>query len=138
MKKLATLLLVLLCCFSASANGPESKTFLVLFKSRELKEVKTGIKSIQAQFADNFSTRFYSGNSELALIIEIPTGNFDICFLGEFLVNLENGQEVQLQQIAFRLYDLTENKVLAQQYRQMYEDSLVAKKKAAKASKVDS
>jgi hypothetical protein len=138
MKKLATLLLVLICCFSAFANDPESKTFLVLFKSKELKEVKTSIKAIETQFAEDFSTRFYTGNSELALIIEIPSGNFDKCFLGEFLVNLENGQQIQLQQIAFRLYDLTENKVLAQHYRQKYEEHLVAKKKAAKASKADS
>jgi|SRR5690606_29730328 len=138
MKKLASLLLILICCSSAFASDPETKTFLVLFKSKELKEVKTNIRAIEAQFADNFPTRFYSGNSELALIIEIPSGNFDKCFLGEFLVNLENGQQIQLQQIAFRLYDLTENKVLAQQYREMYEQSLVAKKKAAKASKADS
>ncbi len=138
MKKLASLLLILICCSSAFANDPESKTFLVLFKSKELKEVKTTLKAIESQFADIFSTKFYSGNSELALIIEVPSLDFDKCFLGEFLVVLENGQQVQLQQIAFRLYDLTENKVLAQQYREMYEDSLVAKKKAAKAVRADS
>ena len=138
MKKLASLLLILICCSSAFANDPESKTFLVLFKSKVLKEVKTTLKAIESQFADIFSTKFYSGNSELALIIEVPSLDFDKCFLGEFLVVLENGQQVQLQQIAFRLYDLTENKVLAQQYREMYEDSLVAKKKAAKAVRADS
>lgn len=138
MKKLAILLLFLIFCTSLSAKDSEPKTFLVLFKSKELKELKTTIKEIESQFSGIFSTKYYTGNSELALVIEIPSSDFDKCFLGEFLVYLENGQKVQLQQIAFRLYDLTENKVLAQQYREMYEESLVAKKKASKASKVDS
>lgn len=137
MKKLASLLLFLICCTSLSAKD-DSKTFLVIFKSSELKGVKTTIKEIESQFSDIFSTKYYSGNSELALIIEMPSGDFDKCFLGEFLVDLDNGQKIQLQQIAFRLYDLTENKVLHQQYLAMYEESLVTKKKAAKASKADS
>ncbi|WP_026968996.1 hypothetical protein [Algoriphagus terrigena] len=138
MKKFATLLLILICCNSAFANDPESKTFLVLFKTKELKEIKTTLKDIEEQFAGIFSTKYFAGNSELALLIEIPSDDFDKCFLGEFLVDLDNGQKIQLQQIAFRLYDLTENKVLHQQYQAMYEESLVAKKKAAKASKADS
>lgn len=138
MKKFATLLLAMICCASVFAKDPESKTFLVLFKSKELKEIKTTIRDIESQFSSAFSTRHYSGNSELALIIEIPSCDFDECFLGEFLVNLENGQKVQLQQIAFRLFDLTENKILHQQYLAMYEESLLAKKKAAKAAKADS
>lgn len=138
MKKLATLLFALICCTSVFAKDPESKTFLVLFKSKELKEIKTTIRDIESQFSSAFSTKHYSGNSELALIIEIPYCDFDECFLGEFLVDLENGQKVQLQQIAFRLYDLTENKNLHQQYLAMYEESLLSKKKAAKAARSDS
>ncbi len=138
MKRLALLLLFLVGCGLVSAKDPESKTFLVLFKSKELKETKTSIKDIEAHFSPAFSTKHYSGNSELALLIEIPSCDFDACFLGEFLIELENGQKVQLQQIAFRLYDLTENKALHQQYLAMYEENLLAKKKAAKAAKADS
>lgn len=138
MKKLASLLLTLICCTSVFANDPESKTFLVLFKSKELKEIQTSIKEIESQFSPAFDTKYYSGNSELALIIEIPSCDFDKCFLGEFLVTLENGQKVQLQQIAFRLFDLTENKNIHQQYLVMYEESLLSKKKSAKAAKADS
>lgn len=138
MKKLAILLFMILCSTSVFAKEPESKTFLVLFKYKELKEVKTTIRDIESQLSSVFSTRHYSGNSELALIIEITSSDFDTCFLGEILIDLKNGNEVQLQQIAFRLFDLTENKILHQQYMSMYEESIIAKKKAQKAAKSDS
>lgn len=138
MRKLAILLFVMICSASVFGKDPESKTFLVIFKSKELKEIKTNIKDIESQFSSAFTTRHYSGNSELALIIDIPSCDFDECFLGEFLVDLEDGRKVQLQQIAFRLFDLTENKTLHQQYLAMHEESLAEKKKAAKAAKSDS
>lgn len=138
MKKLATLLILLICCTSGFAKDPEAKTFLVLFKSKELKESKTSIKEVESQFSSFFSTKHYAGNSELALIIDIPSCDFDESFLGEFLVDLKDGRKVQLQQIAFRLFDLTENKSLHQQYVLMYEESVSAKKKSAKLTKADS
>jgi hypothetical protein len=138
MKRLAILLLLMICCGSVFSKDPESKTFLVLFKNKELKEIKTTIRQIESQFSLAFTTRHYSGNSELALIIEIPSCDFDECFLGEFLVDLQDGREVQLQQIAFRLFDLTENKLLHKKYLTMYEESIISKRKAAKATKADS
>lgn len=135
MKKLATLLICMICCASVFAKDPESKTFLVLFKSKELKEAKTSIKEIESQFSLAFSTKSYEGNSEPALLIEIPSCDFDECFLGEFLVDLPNGQKLQLQQIAFRLFDLTENQSLHQQYMAMYEESLTPRKKPTKSAK---
>jgi hypothetical protein len=138
MKKLAMLLLSMICCASVFAKDPESKTFLVLFKSKELKEMKTSIKEIESQFSMAFSTKSYEGNSELALMIEIPSCDFDECFLGEFLVDLKDGQKVQLQHIAFRLFDLTQNRSLHQQYLAMYEESMTPKKKAAKSAKAAS
>ncbi|WP_332912327.1 hypothetical protein [Algoriphagus boritolerans] len=74
----------------------------MLFKSKELKEIKTSIRDIESQFSSFYSTKYYAGNSELALLIAIPSCDFDECFLGEFLVNLEDGRKVQLQTIAFR------------------------------------
>ncbi len=97
--------------------------------------MKISIREIESQFSAAFSTKSYEGNSEPALLIQIPSGNFDECFVGEFLVNLNNGQKVQLQQIAFRLFDLTENKTLHQQYLAMYEESMTPKKKATKSAK---
>lgn len=138
MKKLATLLLAMICCASVFAKDPESKTFLVLFKSKELKEINTSVRDIEAQFSFAFKTKYYSGNSELALIIEIPSCDFDECFLGEFLVDLEDGRKVQLQQIAFRLFDLTESRSMHHQYLAMHEESILMKKKSSKSSKSDS
>lgn len=138
MKRLVLLLFMLICCVSGFAKDPESKTFLVLFKTKELKETKTNIQGIEAQFSSFFETRYYSGNSELALIIEVPIQEIDECFLGEFIVELNNGSKVQLQQIAFRLFDLTENKTLHQQYLSIYEDVLNSKRKAGKQTKTDS
>jgi hypothetical protein len=138
MKKFAVLWFIIGLSTSVFAKNPEPKTFLVLFKSKELKEYKTGLKDIEAQFADVFSTEMFEGNSDPAILIKIPTGDFDACFLGEFLVDLNNGEKVQLQHIAFRLFDLSQNQTLHQQYLAMYEENMALKKKTAKPSKAAS
>ncbi|WP_297337090.1 hypothetical protein [Algoriphagus sp.] len=92
----------------AAQAKPETKTFLVLFKSKELKANKTTLKSVEAQFS-SFSTRTYAGNSELALLIEIPSCDFDECFLGQFLIDTGSRKNIQLQELAFRLFDMTQN-----------------------------
>lgn len=137
MKKLAILVLLTLCYSTGFTKDPESKTFLALFKPSELKNHKTNLKSIETQFSSFFSTKTYDGNSELALIIEIPSCEFDACFLGEFLVNVGEGQKIQLQNLAFRLFDLSENQSLHQSYLALYEESL-QKKKSSKAIKAAS
>lgn len=138
MKKLAALFLFVLLSNSGFCKDPDSKIFLVLFKPLELKNHKVSLKSIEEQFSPFFSTKSYDGNSELALLIEIPSSDFDACFLGEFLVNLENGQKLQLQNLAFRLFDLTENKSIHQSYLAKYEESLLLKKKSTKSPKLTS
>ena len=138
MKRLVILLIGMVCSFSVFAINPESKTFLVLFKSKELRDTKTSIKEIEDQFSFAFPTKSYEGNSELALIIEIPIGNFDMRFLGEFLVNLKNGQKIQLQHLAYRLVDLSESKALYQQYMAIYEETHTPKKKPAKTTRAAS
>ena len=138
MKKLLLIFTLLICCNSGFAKDPESKTFLALFKPKELKELKTSLKQIESQFSDVFKTKTYAGNSEFALLIEIPACDFDECFLGEFLVNLEGDRKMQLQNIAFRVFDLTENKELHQAYLSMYEESLSKKKKDSKTARQSS
>jgi hypothetical protein len=118
--------------------SPVKANFLVLFKSKELKEIRTSLKEIEAQFSGVFSTETFEGNSDPAILIEIPTSDFDACFLGEFLVDLKNGEKVQLQHIAFRLFDLTQNQTLHQQYLAMYEENMALKKKTTKSSKAAS
>lgn len=110
MKSLGILVIALFISLSVFAKETESKTFLVLFKSKELKSLNTSLKEIQSQFSSAFKTRTYSGNSELALVIDIPKCEFDACFLGQFLVSLDNGEDMKLQEIAFRLIDMTANK----------------------------
>ncbi|MFC3417807.1 hypothetical protein [Algoriphagus hitonicola] len=108
MRKLILLFIFIFAIGSAAEARPETKTFLVLFKSKELKASKTNLKSIEAQFS-SFSTRSYSGNSELALLIEIPSCDFDECFLGQFLIDTGTKKNIQLQELAFRLFDMTQN-----------------------------
>lgn len=134
MRKFAVLILLLLCTGSVFAKGTESKTFLVLFKAKELKSWKISLKDIESQFS-SFKTRTYTGNSELALLIDIPACEFDECFLGQFLVETESGQDLKLQDIAFRLFDMTECQKNLQVYLTAYEESL-QKKKNSKHEKV--
>ncbi|NVJ85421.1 MAG: hypothetical protein HWE15_03900 [Algoriphagus sp.] len=109
------IILVSFLNFQAFAENPGSKTFLVLFKSQELQQYHTSLESIEAQFSA-FETKTYDGNSELALIIEISSCDFDECFLGDFLVTVNEKESIQLQEIAFRLFDLTENKETLSNY----------------------
>ena len=120
-------------CF---AKDPETKTFLVLFKIEELKQSKTSLKQIEQQFSSFFTTKTYSGNSEPALLISIPNCDFDECYLGEFLVDTGLEQKVQLQKLAFRLFDLTENKDLHQIYIAKFEEEQSPKKKPVKATRL--
>lgn len=122
MKSLGILVVTLFLSLSVFAKETESKTFLVIFKSKELKSLNTSLKDIQSQFS-SFKTRSYSGNSELALIIDIPKCEFDACFLGEFLVSLEKGEDMKLQEIAFRLIDMTANKKTLDNYLTAFEES---------------
>lgn len=134
MRKFAVLILLLLFTGSVFAKETDNKTFLVLFKAKELKSLKTTLKEIETQFSA-FKTRSYSGNSELALLIDIPSCDFDECFLGQFLVELGSGYQLKLEDIAFRLFDMTENQKSLQVHLSSYEESL-QKKKNGKFDKV--
>ncbi|WP_192085294.1 hypothetical protein [Algoriphagus sp. Y33] len=123
MKSIGILVITLFLSVSVFANDTEPKTFLVLFKSNELKSLNTSLKEIQSQFSSAFKTRSYSGNSELALIIDIPKCEFDACFLGQFLVSLEKGEDLKLQEIAFRVIDMTANKKSLDTFITAFEES---------------
>ncbi|MDR7131043.1 hypothetical protein J2X69_003402 [Algoriphagus sp. 4150] len=128
MKSLGILVIALFLSVSVFANETEPKTFLVLFKSKELKSLNTSLKEIQSQFSSAFKTRSYSGNSELALIIDIPKCEFDACFLGQFLISLDEGEDIRLQEIAFRVVDMTANKRSLDTYITAFEESQQKKK----------
>jgi hypothetical protein len=122
MKSIGILIITLFVSLSTFAKETESKTFLVLFKSKELKSLNTSLKEIQSQFSSDFKTKSYAGNSELAMIINIPECEFDACFLGQFLVSLDKGKDIKLQEIAFRLIDMTANKKSLDTYIVAFEE----------------
>ncbi len=132
MKSLATLFFILSFSLAGLAKDPETKTFLLLFKSKELKELQLSLHRIESQFSPFFSTKSYEGNSELALLLEIPSCDFDACFLGEFLVDVGANQKIQIQEVAFRLYDLSDNQKLIADYLDAFDSEASAKKKQNK------
>ena len=138
MKKLVLLFIFVCTCSLGFAKEPESKTFLVLFNEEELEMLQTDMESISAQLNPFFPTKTYGGNSELALLIEIPSTAFNECLLGEYWVNLKDGRRFQLQQLAFRLFDLSENKAVHQRYLHQFDANAEQKKKALKSAKSSS
>jgi hypothetical protein len=135
MKKLVLLFLFVWTCCLGFAKELESKTFLVLFNEEELEMLQTDMESIAAQLNPFFPTKTYGGNSELALLIEIPSAAFNECLLGEYWVNLKDGRRFQLQQLAFRVFDLSENKAIYQRYMLQFDANAEQKKKALKTAK---
>ena len=97
--------------------------------------LQTDMESIAAQLNPFFPTKTYGGNSELALLIEIPSTAFNECLLGEYWVNLKDGRRFQLQQLAFRVFDLSENKAIYQRYMLQFDANAEQKKKALKTAK---
>ena len=135
MKKLVLLFIFVYTCSLGFAKERESKTFLVLFNEAELELLQTDMESIAAQLNPFFPTKTYGGNSELALLIEIPSAAFNECLLGEYWVNLKDGRRFQLQQLAFRVFDLSENKAIYQRYMLQFDANAEQKKKALKTAK---
>ena len=135
MKKIVLLFLFVCTCSLGFAKELESKTFLVLFDEAELNLLQTNLGSIAQQLSPFFPTKTYEGNSEPALLLEIPTTAFNECLLGEYWISLSDGRRFQLQQLAFRVFDLSENKALYQRYVSKYESDLEQKKKAQKPAK---
>jgi hypothetical protein len=110
MKILLFVISILFCSTTVFAGDNETRTFLVLFQSKELKTLKVSVKDIESQFSSFFKTRSYEGNSVPSILIEIPDCDFDVCFLGDFLIELELGEKIKLQELAFRLIDITKEK----------------------------
>jgi hypothetical protein len=134
MRKFALLSIFLICCCSAFAKEAEPKTFLVIFKSKELKNLKLTLHEIETQFAEYFKTKAYSGNSELALLIDIPACEFDECYLGQLLVESSSGIQHKLQDIAFRLFDMTQSQKTLNLFLTAYDQS-IQKRKASKTDR---
>ena len=132
MKSVAFLIGALFCSLTVFASELETKTFLVLFQSKELKSLKISVKDIESQFSSVFKTKSYQGNSVPSILFEIPNCDFDTCFLGDLLIELEIGKKIKLQELAFRLIDMSKE-------RKSYESDLLTyesqQKKAIKSDK---
>lgn len=136
MKSIGIVLIIMFLSFSTFAKNDDSRTFMVIFKQKELKSLKTSIQKIEAQFSTVFKTKTYSGNSDLTLLIEVPSNEFDECTLGDFLVEIGDQKELRLQEIAFRLFDFTEGKEEMQSFISEHED-LQQQRKNDKTAKVN-
>lgn len=134
MRSLALLFTFMTLYCSVLAKESEPHSFLVIFKPKELKSLKLTLYEIESQFSTSFKTKSYSGNSELALLINVPACEFDECHLGQFLVNTDTGIQHKLQDIAFRLFDMTESKKVLHQYLTSYEQ-MSPKRKVSKTEK---
>lgn len=127
MKKIGILIVAILISFASFAGEGDSKTILVLFKSKELKSLKLSLKDIESQFSA-FETKSYGGNSEPAIIIEMPSGDFGVSFLGKLIVEINKTQRLKLEEIAFRMIDLTATQKAKENFLIAYEEDLQKKK----------
>lgn len=132
MRKFLAVILFTFVGLQVQAIQPESKTFLVIFQSQELKQHKIALNQIEEQFS-SFDTKSYEGNSELALFIEIPSCDFDECFLGDFLVEVSEKKSLKLEDIAFRVYDLTKNESV---FENFLSEQIQIKESKAKSRKL--
>jgi|SRR5690606_1495535 hypothetical protein len=104
---LAFSLLLSINCFSKEKPG---KTFMILFNKAELKEAQSSPEYIELSLMDRYQTRTYSGHSEAALLVTFPNNMLTECEIGEILVQINPMTKLSLQEIAYRIIDLEENK----------------------------
>jgi len=104
---LAFILLFSVNCFSKEKPG---KTFMILFNETELKEAQSSPEYIALSLMDKYQTRTYSGHSEAALLVTLPSNTLTECEIGEILVQVNPKTKLSLQEIAYRIIDLEENK----------------------------
>jgi hypothetical protein len=119
-----TLSLTLLLCFIFTlghAKDPDEKTFLVIFNKAELKANKTSAAFIELSLMNLFETKSYAGNSDAAIIVKIPNTSIDKCQLGEFTIRVNQNKVSQLDEIAFKIYDMDESKEAYQQLISAFE-----------------
>ncbi|QDH79555.1 hypothetical protein FKX85_11090 [Echinicola soli] len=115
-------------------KNPEDKTFVVIFSKKELKELKSSAEYIELSFMEDYKTKTYSGNSDAVIYINVPNCDFDKCQIGKRLVQINNTTWKPLQEVAFRIIDLSESKENFQELMISFNDQEVGKedKKAGK------
>ena len=128
--------LVAFLCFltlSGFSKNPEGKTFLLIFDKTELKANKTTTDFIELSLMHLFSTKAYNGNSDAAIIVQIPYNGIDKKQLGDLLIRINDKKVSPLSEIAIQIIDLDESKSTYSNLVASYEERMLKTKKANKA-----
>lgn len=119
----------------AFANDPGEKTFLILFDKAELKENKTSTAYIELSLMNIFRTKSYAGNSDAAILVKVPFGNIDKRQLGDFFIRVNASKITPLDEIAFQIIDMDENRAIFNAMYASLEEKLNKTKKNGKTAK---
>jgi GTPase SAR1 family protein len=135
MNKLFFTLIFMTFVASGFSKNPEGKSFLILFNKSELKQHRTSIEYIELSLMNIFKTKAYTGNSDAAIMVQVPIGNFDKCQLGDMMIRLNAKSTLTLDEIAFQIVDIEENKSTYQLLLASYEDKIQKARKNNRAIK---
>ncbi|GHB31703.1 hypothetical protein [Mongoliitalea lutea] len=135
MKRFTLTIVCILMMTSVFANDPGEKTFLILFDKAELKENKTSTAYIELSLMNIFKTKSYAGNSDAAILVKVPFGNIDKRQLGDFFIRVNASKITPLDEIAFQIIDMDENKAIFNAMYASLEEKLNKTKKNGKTTK---
>jgi len=134
MKSVATLIIALFCSLSVFATEHENQNIFGSFPTQRIKIVESFSKGHRVPIFLRFSNQKLSRKFRPSILIEIPNCDFDACFLGDLLIELEIGRKIKLQELAFRLIDISEEKKSYESELLTYESQ---HKKALKTDKLE-
>lgn len=137
MKKCVLALVLFMLVFSGYSKDPEGKTFLLIFNKSELKQYQTSTDYIELSLMNIFTTKSFSGNSDAAILVQVPYEGIDRCQLGDLFVRINQHRTASLNEIAFQIIDLDESKSTFQSLLASYEARNAKTKKANKALKAN-
>lgn len=140
MKLLISTILLILVCQTGFAKDPAEKTFLIIFDKSELKELKTSPEYIELSLMSIFKTKAYTGNSDAAILVQVPYGNIDECQLGDMFIRLNRERIVSLNEVALKIVNLDQSKAVYENLLASFEEKnqkVKARSKQGKAISAD-
>lgn len=132
MKKYLLAFVLVMLSFSGYSKDPEGKTFLLIFNKSELKQHQTSTDYIELSLMNLFATKAFSGNSDAAILVQVPYEGIDKCQLGDLFVRVNQNRVASLNEIAFQIIDLDESKTTFQSLLASYEAKNAKNKKSGK------
>ncbi|AWW31753.1 hypothetical protein DN752_17350 [Echinicola strongylocentroti] len=136
MKHLIFVPLLTLLVSVGFCKNPEDKTFVVIFSKKELKELKSSAEYIELSFIEDYKTKTYTGNSDAVIFINVANCDFDKCHIAQQLVQINNTTWKPLQEVAFRVIDLSESKENFQELLVSFNSQPVDKEEDKKKGKI--